>query len=167
MIYRTKTYIAADWTEDIEVVKELRKYNDSNYYNLTFTDAHDLMQASDYSLPCSIKQSLRERMDRSKTFVLVVGEHTKALRKGNCYLCNKYIDCVSVGRSISNRSFIEYECDKAIRDELKIVVLYNATYRMYSKCPDVVANTGTHIPAYYYDNQGNRRFNYSEVLNTL
>ena len=62
MPYRTRTYIAADWTGDIEVVDQLRKWNDSNYWGLSFTDAHDLTSARDTSLPCTIKESLRERL---------------------------------------------------------------------------------------------------------
>lgn len=32
-------------------------------------------------MPCSIKRSLRERLDASKTFVLVVGDKTKDLQE--------------------------------------------------------------------------------------
>ena len=47
---------------------------------LSFVDAHELTQARDTSLPCSIKRFLRERLDASKTFVLVVGDKTKDLQ---------------------------------------------------------------------------------------
>ena len=82
-IYRTKTYIAADWTGDQNLIRDLKSYNDSSYYKLSFSDAHDLKQASDTSLNCSIKRSLAQRMDYSKTFVLIVGNNTKNLRAGS------------------------------------------------------------------------------------
>ena len=72
MVYRTKTYIAADWTGDKGAVEQLHKWNDNKYLTLSFTDAHDLTQSSDSSLNCSIKSSLKKRMDVSKTFVLIV-----------------------------------------------------------------------------------------------
>lgn len=31
MVYRTRTYIAADWDGDRDAVDQLHKWNDSNY----------------------------------------------------------------------------------------------------------------------------------------
>ncbi|WP_418837191.1 TIR domain-containing protein [Paratractidigestivibacter faecalis] len=58
----------------------LQHWNESSRWGLSFVDAHELTQARDTSLPCSIKRSLRERLDASKTFVLVVGDKTKDLQ---------------------------------------------------------------------------------------
>lgn len=71
MVYRTKTYIAADWDGDKNAVEQLYKWKKSNYWSLDFHDAHDLTQARDSSLNCSIKSSLATRLDVSKTFVLI------------------------------------------------------------------------------------------------
>ena len=59
MVYRTKTYIAADWDGDNNAVEQLYKWKKSNYWSLDFHDAHDLTQARDNSLNCSIKSSVR------------------------------------------------------------------------------------------------------------
>lgn len=69
MNYRTKTYIAADWDNDRNIVELLERWNCSENLRLHFSNAHDLQHSSDYSLPCSIKNSLCQRMDVSKTFV--------------------------------------------------------------------------------------------------
>ena len=45
--YRTKTYIAGDWDHDKDAVDKLYQWNGSNYWSLSFTDAHDLTQAND------------------------------------------------------------------------------------------------------------------------
>ncbi len=84
MGYRTRTYIAAEWDGDQDAVKQLHKWNDSKYWSLSFTDAHELMQARDGSLNCSIKNSLSTRLDASKTFVLIVGSNTKTVTSGSC-----------------------------------------------------------------------------------
>ena len=55
MFYRTRTYIAGDWDHDSDAVNQLHKWNDSDHWSLSFTDAHDLMQARDTSNNCSIK----------------------------------------------------------------------------------------------------------------
>ena len=76
MPYRTKTYIAADWTGDKDAIDQLYKWNKSEYWELHFTDAHELTQARDSSLNCNIKKSLKERLDASKKFILkLVIEH--------------------------------------------------------------------------------------------
>lgn len=168
-MYRTRTYIAGDWTGDYNLISELYRYNNSEYYNLSFVDAHDLIQSSDTSLNCSIKKSLCKRMDRSKTFVLIVGNNTANLRAGNCYLCEDYHKIIGCwrGESTSNKSYIEYECDKAFRDDLRIVVIYNSTTIQKSKCPDILKNYGDHIPGYYIDMNGKKRFNYGGIIAVL
>ncbi|MGF7431931.1 hypothetical protein PQV03_14360 [Thermoanaerobacterium thermosaccharolyticum] len=169
MTYRTKTYIAADWDSDKDAVDQLRKWNDSNHWSLSFTDAHDLAQARDESLNCSIKASLGKRLDVSKTFVLIVGENTKTVRSGGCQYCNSYNSWTSScmrGHSVNYRSYIEYECDKAVQDGLKIVVLYNATIVNKTKCPDAVKNIGTHVAMRYYK-EGKYYWDYQSVKDAL
>ena len=54
MAYRTKTYIAAEWSGDKDAVEQLHKWNDGDKWSLSFTDAHEVTQARDGSLNCSI-----------------------------------------------------------------------------------------------------------------
>lgn len=168
MLYRTRTYIAADWTGDKEIVDKLREWNDSGWYALNFSDAHDLTQSRDSSLPCTIKRSLSERLTGSKTFVLIVGANTKSLTKGACRYCSSYNwGTCSRYYNVDNRSFIEYECEKAIKDNLKIVVIYNYANVDKSKCPDCIKYYGTHIPAYYYANDGKCYWNIARIKEAI
>lgn len=134
---RTRTYIAADWSGDYDAVEQLHKWNSSRYWSLSFTDAHDLIQARDNSLNCSIKASLSKKLDASKTFILIVGNSTKTVRSGSCQYCKNYktytYTCAR-GYSVDYRSYIEYECEKAVRDGLRIIVLYNAATVNKTKC---------------------------------
>ena len=50
-------------------------------------------------------------------------------------------------QKITTASFIDFECEKAVRDGLKIVVLYNDTNIYRSMCPESVRYKGTHIAA--------------------
>lgn len=159
---RTKTYIAADWTGDINAVEQLHKWNDSRYWGLSFQDAHDITQSNDSSKNCSIKASLRTRLDISKTFVLIVGNGTKSRRAGECNYCFKNNEC----NNSSNKSFIEYECDKAVRDGIKIVVLYNLAMVNRAKCPDILRDKGTHIAMCYREN-GQLYWDYKAVKNAI
>lgn len=152
MTYRTKTYIAADWDGDSDAVEQLHKWNDGNYWSLSFIDAHDLTQARDTSLYCSIKSSLRTRLEASKTFVLIVGNNTNSVRSGSCQYCpsySSYTKKCARGYNVDYRSYIEFECDKAVADDIKIVVLYNAAMVNRTKCPSALKNIGTHVAMCY------------------
>ena len=169
MTYRTKTYIAGDWTGDQDLISQLYSWNNRDDLRLSFTDAHELTQARDTSLPCSIKRSLAERLDASKTFVLIVGKDTDKLTKGSCRYCNSYDSyhgSCHRGHYVDYRSFIRYECEKAQRDGIRIVVLYNYADVNRSKCPDILRYEGTHINAYYYQG-GKAYWNYSKIKDAL
>lgn len=84
MAYRTRTYIAADWDHDEGTVTQSHKWNNNKNLALSFTDAHELTQARDDSLNCSIKKSLKTRLDSSKRFVLIVESHTDSVTNGGC-----------------------------------------------------------------------------------
>lgn len=164
-LYRTRTYIAADFDHDKDAVDQLRKWNDSKYWSLSFTDAHDLQTSSDYSLPCSIKSSLKYRMDGSKTFVLIVGDHTNNLTKGSCRFCgsyNSYTYACARGYSVDYRSYIKFECDKAVEAGIKIIVLYYSTVVDKSKCPAAVRDLGIHAKMLYREN-GTLYWDYQSV----
>lgn len=94
-------------------------------------------------------QALKETMDCSKRFVLIVGNHTATVAKGSCSFCNSYNSWTrSCARphSIDCRSYIGYECDEVVKADIEIVVLYNAARIDKAKCPEAVKWKGTHVP---------------------
>lgn len=164
-VYRTRTYIAADFDHDKDAVDQLHKWKNSNYWSLSFSDTHDLQSSSDSSLYCSIKSSLKYRMNHSKTFVLIVGNYTDKLTKGGCQNCRSYnshtYSCAR-GYTVDYRSYIKYECEKAVEAGIKIIVLYKDTKIDRSKCPEVVRYIGTHKSMIYYEN-GQYYWDYQSV----
>jgi hypothetical protein len=168
---RTRTYIAADWDGDHNAVEQLHKWNDSEYWGLSFPDAHELQQSRDTSKACSIKASLKGRLDHSKQFVLIVGDHTDAVTKGACYLCqsyNHYTGHCAKGRPTDKRSFIKFECDKAVEAGIDIVVLYNSLLVNKDKCPVAVRYGGRHVPMIAeYDSNWNPIWDYQVVKKVL
>lgn len=139
MPYRTRTYIAADWTADINAVEQLAAWNNSNHWGLSFGDAHELSSCrSDDTYNCNIKKNCSQNLDHSKYFVLIIGDETKDTRAGYCMYCKAYYTCQYTYKS--NKSFVEYECDYALRNNLPIIVLYNSTKVDKSKCIESVVN---------------------------
>lgn len=149
------TYIAGDWEHDIDVVNKLYAWNNSSSSPINFANAHELMQARDGSLKCSIKESLRKRLIESDKFILIVGKHTKFLTAGGCQFCgsyNSFYRYCAKGRSCDYRSFIKYECDKAMELMLDILVLYNSSHVDHSLCPEGILNyrDAWHVPFYKF-----------------
>lgn len=169
MGYRTKTYIAADWDSDVDAVEKLHEWNNSSHWSLSFHDAHELTQARDSSLYCSVKSSLKTRMDSSKAFILIVGNNTDSVTKGGCQYCGSYnshtLKCAR-GYSVDYKSYIKYECDQAVKAGIKIVVLYKSIYVNKSKCPAAVRDVGTHVAMWKKEN-GNYYWDYNAVKKAL
>ena len=165
MIYRTKTYIAADWETDKDAVDILMHWNISNHWGLSFGDAHELSECrSDNTNNCNIKKNCSQNLDYSKHFVLIVGKNTKILRAGYCMYCKHYFNCSYIYKS--NKSYVEFECDYAVRNSLPIIVLYNSTVVNKNLCIESVKNVALcHVPmkkstGYYqtdWDYQGIKR----------
>lgn len=152
MVYRTQTYIAGDWDGDRDAVDQLKRWNNSNFWRLSFYDVHEKTQSLDTSLNCNIKRSLQLRMDVSKRFVLVVGDKTNTITSGSCGLCpfhTYYYTCGYVcnkGYRYDSRSYVKFECDKAVDAGIEIIVLYNSTSVDINKCPSILRDRGCHIP---------------------
>lgn len=119
MAYRNKTYVAFDGDEDINDYWLLRAWKNNDNIDFDFYDAHDLNSARDTSQEESIKNQLRKRFDNSKLFILLVGEHTRYLRK-----------------------FVPWEIDQALKRQLPIIVvnLNGKRNRDDSLCPIKLQN---------------------------
>lgn len=174
MVYRTKTYLAGDWTGDKDAIDKIHEWNNSKFYSrLDFVDVHEFVQARDTSLPCTIKDSLHERMNMCKTFVLVVGKQTKSLRKGSCQFCSDfskpnyfYPSLCAHNRSRDGRSFVEYECEQAVKQGLRIVVLYNACRVNKTLCPNILVDKGVHVAMSYIED-GKEYWDYQAVRDAI
>jgi len=174
MYYRTRTYLAGDWDGDSDMIQQIIDWKRSGYLTLDFSDAHELKQARDTSLHCSIKKSLSERLSASKKFVLIVGNHTNTVTKGGCQDCDGYsswFQRCNHGGNVDYRSFVRYECEKAARDyyngEMDIVVIYNSTRVYRDKCPEAVRNIGTHVAGRSINMYGESRPDYQTIKNVI
>lgn len=176
LVNRTKTFISGDWTGDQDLISKLKEWNQNNNLGLNFVDVHELTQSYDTSNPCSIKASLRQRLNVSKTFVLIAGRNTLSLTKGACRYCGSYRTwstyCAN-GKPFDNRSYIEYECEMALKDynagELKkIVVIYNGLINPdSSRCPEVLKGVGTHIGSDFIGTDGKRYWDYQAIKKAI
>ena len=167
---RDCTYIAADFDHDEDAVDILKTMKKKGY--IIFKDAHELQQSRDSSLACSIKKSLRKRMDCSKKFILIVGEHTNSISKGGCQICPSYnshnCSCAR-GYSVDYRSFIKFECDiaKESANYIDIVVLYKDTKIDKELCPESIKNLGVHSAMIHRGVDGKLYWDYEKISKAI
>ena len=79
---RTKVYTAFDGDTDLAYYRTLQMWSANSNINFNLNDAHDVNYARDDSLPESIINQLRDRLDLSKSMILIIGEKTKSNRRG-------------------------------------------------------------------------------------
>lgn len=118
MAYRNKTYVSFDADTDIKNYRLMCAWKQNENIPFNFYDAHDLNNNYDKS-ENSIKAALMERLRNSKTFVLLVGDHTRYLYK-----------------------YVRWEIEQAIKRELPIIVVNLNDERQMdeSLCPPIVQN---------------------------
>jgi len=128
--YRTKNYIAFDGDEDIMSYRTIQGWDRDANCTFHLNDAHDINYCHDDSLPESICKQLKERLDCSKNFVLIIGNNINKNRKG----------------------IVQYEMNYALRYKLPIILVfkgYNSDRaatselwqkELYPKIPVLISN---------------------------
>ena len=125
MSYRNKTYVCFDGDEDIRYYRMMTAWKANDNLPFDFHDAHDLNTARDSSQEESIKRQLRVRFENSKTFIVLIGQKTKSLRK-----------------------FVKWEMEVAVKLGLPIIgVNLDGSRGQTALCPAAIFNTlSVYIP---------------------
>lgn len=128
MTYTNKTYVAFDADNDMRYYRlmQARKHNDNTSFN--FYDAHDLNNLMSFSSEETIKWKLSERLNNTKTFILLVWEKTKYLYKFVRWEIEQAIkkDIPIIVVNLNGKRFVDSEnCPALARDNLSVHVSYN------------------------------------------
>ena len=130
MPYRNKTFVSFDGDTDIHYYRLMQAWKQSDGIDFNFYDAHDLNTARDSSREESIKVQLAARMRATKIFVLLVGEHTRYLRKFVRWeieqALRRQLPIIAVNLN-GTRHLDDARCPPLLRDELAIHVSFNAS----------------------------------------
>jgi len=164
MAYKNKTYIAFDGDNDIRYYWLMKAWKQNDNSDFDFYDAHDINTALDTSNEDTIKRRLRERMNNSKVFVLLIGANTKNLYKfvrweiDTAHALNLPIIAVNLNNSRIKDSL----CPPILNDELAIYIPFNAAIMQYAleNWPNSHANYKAQgkVSAYNYKNEIYSRF---------
>jgi len=120
MGYRNKTYVAFDGDKDMWAYSFMKGWKALDNIDFNFHDAHSIQELTSRAESESyIKRILRERLDNSKEFIILLGEDTKRLRK-----------------------YVQWEIEIAMEMDLPIIVVnLNKKNRLdYENCPVPLRN---------------------------
>lgn len=129
MPYRNKTYVAFDADSDIRYYRLMTAWKQSDKSDFNFNNAHDLINIWQHSSEETIKRNLRERMNNSKIFILLVGEKTKYLYKYVKWEIEQAIKLdlpIIVVNLNGKRSMDNDKCPAVLRDKLALHVSFNS-----------------------------------------
>lgn len=135
MARRTRTYVAFDADSDIRMYRLMQAWHANDGIDFDFNNAHDLTTIRPDSGEEAIKRSLRERMNNSRIFVLLVGEQTKRLRK---YVPWEIEIALKAGLPIivvnlnGSRQFDATLCPALLHDRLAVHVPYGIDIIQYA-----------------------------------
>lgn len=126
MAYRNKTYVCFDADTDIHYYRLMQAWCENESFNFAFHNAHDLNNLLPTSSEETIKRKLRERLQNTKIFVVLIGEHTRNLHR-----------------------FVRWEMEQALKLEIPIIAVnLNKKRRMDNdRCPPIIRDElAIHIP---------------------
>lgn len=134
MAYRNKTYICFDGDEDMKYYRLMQAWSENEHFSFDFYNAHDLNSARYSSQEESIKRQLRERLNNSKIFIVLIGNKTAKLTKFVKWEMEIALrmDLPIVAVNINGSRHRDNLCPSTIRDELAIYVSFQAAIIEYA-----------------------------------
>jgi hypothetical protein len=129
MAYRNKTYVCFDGDNDMNYYRLMCAWKQNDGIDFDFYNAHDINYARDTSTEESIKRQLKERLNNTKVFVVLIGEKTRYLQKFVRWEMEQALsmNLPIIGVNLNSlRSRDNDRCPPVIRDELAVHISYNA-----------------------------------------
>lgn len=159
MAYRNKTFVCFDGDTDMHYYRLMEAWHQNDRTPFSFFTAHAINTARDTSEEESIKRQLRERIMNSKTFVTLIGEKTRYLRK---FVLWEQEQALSLGLPIIAVNLNQLRrqdpdrCPPVIRDELAIHISFNVAIMQHAlenwpDSADSLKRQGKSGPYYYND----------------
>lgn len=137
-----KTYICFDGDTDMDYYRLMTAWHANKKMSFEFQNAHDLNTARDSSQEESIKRQLRTRFEKSRDFIVLIGEKTKNLTqfvRWEMEVALK-LGLPIIGVNLNGSRQKDDRCPPIIRDELVLYVNFG---------PKIIEHAMTHWPTSY------------------
>lgn len=146
MAYKKQIYIAFDADNDIHYYYLMKAWKQNDNTVFDFKNAHEVNTINIFDSEQTIKRKLRERMESSKVFILLIGKHTKNLYKyvrWEIELAKEKglpIICINLNQS---REVDGERIPKIIRETLSLHICFGVKVLQYAL--DVWGNTHSRL----------------------
>ena len=123
---QVKVHITADWENDQSVVDQIIKWNQDQGEPFSMEDSSNILEDMESEWSCFVRETLKEKIQKTDIFLLIMGEQTNLVQDGSCFFCENYRGFSGVcahGRTADTRGIIEFQCDMAREFQKKIVVV--------------------------------------------
>lgn len=127
MAYKNKTYVCFDADNDMKWYTLMLAWKENEEIAFNFHNAHEINNLRDGSSEETIKRKLRERLENTKVFVVLIGKDTKNLYKYVRweieYAIEKDIPIIAVNLN-GKKEMDDNLCPPILRDKLAIHIPY-------------------------------------------
>lgn len=135
MAYRNKTYVCFDADTDMKWYQLMKAWKENQAMNFDFDNAHEINNLRDGSSEETIKRKLRERLESTKTLVVLIGKNTRNLYKYVRweieYAIEKDIPIVAI--NLNDKKSIDHElCPPILQEKLAIHIPYEQKIIYYA-----------------------------------
>ena len=159
MSYKNKTYVCFDADTDMNYYRLMQAWKENEIIAFDFQNAHEINDIRDGSSEETIKRKLRERLENTKVFIVLIGDNTRNLYKYVRweieYAIEKDIPIIAVNLNKLRRMDDDL-CPPILKDKLAIHVPYGQKIINYALNNWPLSHSG-HIrdnksgPYYYND----------------
>ncbi len=129
MAYRKKIYVAFDAEKDFNYYWLMQNWKQNDFSNFEFYNAHDLIISKIWSGEEETKRKLKERLKKTRVFVLLIGSqtryHYKFVRWEIEQALNLNLPIIAVNLN-GLRNFDRDNCPPVLRRVRALHVSYNA-----------------------------------------
>ena len=135
MAYRNKTYVCFDADNDIHYYQLMRAWKQNDHTDFDFYDAHDRNNLLATSTEETIKRKLRERLNNTRIFVVLIGQQTRYLYRFVRWEMDEALGMALpiIAVNLNGRRSMDSDlCPPIVRDELAMHVSFNAAIVQYA-----------------------------------
>jgi len=135
MSHRDTTYMIFDGDKDYWAYARMKGWKALENIDFDFRDAHDLKRIRDWSLPDTVRRTLRQRFSTAEQVIVLIGEETKHHHRFVRWEIDTALDLnlPIIAVNLNNKRNMDLDlCPPIMRDEYIVHVSYKMMIIKYA-----------------------------------